>query len=551
MKILISNFRGISRAEIDTAPVTLLIGKNYQGKTSAIQGTAAVLTGNTIPIEDLPKSSVARLIHSGAGGAEILATTADGQKRIIYPECTVESTGQFPEISATAAGLESIVDIPVKQRSVTVSKMLNAEPGDAEIAEKMKSIGMTKQDIDKIMQTIHVQGWDAAHAHAKEVGAKLKGRWEGVTAENWGEKKAASWFPVEWEGDLQTLTEEVLSADFKQENEWLETAISDGAIQVSEIQRLETIAIKLPTLKDNCEFVKSELAGLQETETMLRTALNALPPAENQKYLECPHCRKPVCIVAGMVVIAKPLTEEEQATRRTAIDEAKKSLADLSAQVNKKRDELATVKREIAEAENAHKKSEEMKLELSKISDGSKAVDDCRICVKRAETRLSAWKKKRDADLLYGGIVANMQIIEILAPTGMRLDVLKKCLATFNGFLKSICECAAWRLVELRQDMSISMNGTPYMLLSKSEKFRVRCAMQVATAKYDGSTLVLIDEADVLDGNGRNGLMQMLLAAGIESVVGMTTNDKTVGEKIGGVGGNAYWIENGMAEKIG
>lgn len=550
MKLSISNFRGIASAVIDTARITFLLGRNYQGKSSAVQAAAAVLTGQVIPVEDLPKTSAARLVHAGAAGGLVSVQTEKCEKRIAYPECQMESAGEPFEVSASAAGIESLLDYSKKERVIAVSKILNAEPGDQEVTEKLTAIKLDKETIKKIIDTIYVQGWDAAHSVAKETGAKRKGQWEGVTSERFGDKKAATWQPAEYEHDLQGMTEGLLIAELKQENEWLDAAKTSEAVNVNEMQRIGAIAIKLPTLCDNKKYFDDELSGLQDASGKIRAALSKLPAAEQPKYQACPNCGTSLVVESGIVKPAQLIEQAELEKRRVAIAEAEKSFADLDAQVNKKRGQIAETVRDIRDAEIAEKKYNEMKSQANKPAEGQKSVDDCRARVTRAETRLQAWRRKRDADALYAGIQANQQIIDILSPDGLRLDVLKKCLTTFNGFLSQLCAAAEWRLVELWQDMSVSMGGTPYLLLSKSEKFRVRVALQVATAKYDGSPMVLVDEADILDGAGRNGLIQMLMAAGVESIVAMTTDDRSIGEKVSGIGGAAYWIENGVAEKI-
>jgi ABC-type molybdenum transport system ATPase subunit/photorepair protein PhrA len=98
------------------------------------------------------------------------------------------------------------------------------------------------------------------------------------------------------------------------------------------------------------------------------------------------------------------------------------------------------------------------------------------------------------------------------------------------------------------------MGGTWYKLLSKSEQWRARVVMQIACSIIDSSSVVLIDEADILDGDNRMGLFKMLVHVtkknALTAIVAMTAAsvDKIPGvSKIGGV---AYWIENGEAKLV-
>jgi hypothetical protein len=68
-------------------------------------------------------------------------------------------------------------------------------------------------------------------------------------------------------------------------------------------------------------------------------------------------------------------------------------------------------------------------------------------------------------------------------------------------------------------------------------------------AKIDKSDCVLIDEADVLDKPGRDGLFSMLAAHTVCAVVGMTMNKPQQLPNLAGAGlGTAYWIERGTVK---
>ena len=97
--------------------------------------------------------------------------------------------------------------------------------------------------------------------------------------------------------------------------------------------------------------------------------------------------------------------------------------------------------------------------------------------------------------------------------------------------------------------------GLPYPLLSKSEQYRVRAVFQVAMAIIDGSDLVVLDEADILDGPTRSGLFKMLDAAtqeGLAALVCMTLSRRDQAPDLAAIGlGRSYWLEAGVAEPIG
>ena len=70
-------------------------------------------------------------------------------------------------------------------------------------------------------------------------------------------------------------------------------------------------------------------------------------------------------------------------------------------------------------------------------------------------------------------------------------------------------------------------------------------------AVRDDSSAVIIDEADMLDNDGRNGLFAALGASELRALVCMTFNRRDQVPNLGAAGmGQAYWIKGGIAEKI-
>jgi hypothetical protein len=201
----------------------------------------------------------------------------------------------------------------------------------------------------------------------------------------------------------------------------------------------------------------------------------------------------------------------------------------------------------IKSAESAQKKLAELAARKSPQGNQS-AVDELRAKVRLCEDRIAAFKAKAEADKIHNKIIQGQIAIDILAPGGLRQTKLKTCLGNFNALLKSISQEASWETVELSNDMSISYHGTPYMLLSKSEQFRVAVVLQIAIAKADGSMLVLIDGADILDSAGRNGLFSAL--TGTSAIIAMTINKSTEVPNLSKINGASYWIENAEAVRL-
>lgn len=66
----------------------------------------------------------------------------------------------------------------------------------------------------------------------------------------------------------------------------------------------------------------------------------------------------------------------------------------------------------------------------------------------------------------------------------------------------------------------------PLKTLSKSERYRFAIAFQVALAMHTGFKFVVIDETDMLDGEGRRGLMQQIIDSDLDQAILVGTDER-------------------------
>jgi hypothetical protein len=549
MKIKIDNFRGIEAAEISVAPVTLVAGRNGAGKTSVCQAVAAALAGEIIPIEDLTKAHAGRLVRGGAPVGTISATGDTWTADVVYPEATRSTTGNPPQVSAHAAGTVSIVDAPKKERAKILTEILRAEPDRHALAAAL--VGMPENLIERIWQTIQAQSWDAAYAHARETGTRTKGGWEAVTGERYGSQKAAAWVPAAWSPELTLATEAALVEVVTHEREWLEAAISESAVSTAEVARLKSDSAGAQDASARAESIKTQAATLEADKKAIRENMAKMPPATQTAFELCPNCRAPLSVINGKIFVAQTVDESVLAARREALDDCQKTIQMIDTKLTDLNREYSATRSALAIAQAAAKRLAEIAARPAH-ADTAKNVDDCRARVAAAEARLSAWRSNAQAKKFVSEIAGNQTICAALEPGGLRLAALQTALADINAGMMSLCEAARWRPVQIGADMSIVYGGTPYMLASESEQFRCRVAVQLVIARADGSEVVIIDRADILDAAGRNGLLKAILhmrsARPMAAIVGMTASAKTDVPDLSRVGGAAYWIDNGKAE---
>lgn len=546
--IKITNFRAIKNAELQLSNIVLIAGDNEGGKTSIIQACRSVMTNQVMPVEGLQKKHASLLVHSGTTGCEIACANESGEAKITFPEMAKTVSGKPLEISEFASGARSILDTELKLHSNIISDMLKSSPTKTDLIRSLGAQNITDSRIaDKIWQTVDAQGWDTAHQQAKETGSKNKTLWENETGEAFGSKKAAEWMPKEWTPDLTTAKREDLEGMVKQENEWLETAISDSAVNAAEFENLKKHADKLPEIQQKISELEKALGNELQLKTDVQKILAGLPPATQPDTEDCPYCKRPLCVLNGKISVATVLTDSQLKTRKENIEQAKEQIKTLSEGITKKNAEMVALRAQHKLSADAVQKMASQK----KTATSKSTVEDCRAKLKFAQDRLAAFDR-RAAAAKYAAIVdSNQKIVEILAPSGLRHTVLKNKLTEFNAQLKALSDVAGWAPVELKEDMSITYRGTPYMLISTAAQFKTRVLLQIATAKIDGSTMVLIDAADVLASNeNRNGLFKILLASKLEAIVAMAAASMNKVPNLKKIYGRTYWIKDGYTMEV-
>ena len=545
MKISIRNFRAISEADIETGLVNLIAGRNEAGKTSIAQAIAAALTGQIMPIDGLTKSHAGMLVHSGNASGEVSIDNAVGMSRVSYPDAERTTDGTPLEISTYAAGIASVFDTPKKQRGKLISEILKSDPTSADLVAELKKFKIPEPVIKKVIETVEAIGFDSAFAQSKESGARLKGQWEEVTGDRYGSAKAGSWQPPAWTPDLETETEENLTAKLKQENEWLTAAISHEAISESDRQKLQAVADTIPELESKEKAIQLTLYALFTNQTDIKKAIRETPAPIEDKVMECPCCRAKLKYLNGELLPTDDHHDNAEFSQtKTKLAELEKSLSEVDAEIRIVSADSAVIKSELKSAYSARES-------VSKPAEAvdTDKVEDCKKRIALAQDRLSAFQKNKKAAAYAAGIVINKEMQSILAPDGIRQRTLKSALGKLNDKLGQYSELAKWKRAEIKENMSISYGGNPFMLISQSAQFRCKVLFQLAFADLDGSRLVLIDAADVLDRPGRNGLLNLMSKMSIPSIIFMTMEKDSVPKMPESIG-KSFWIENGKVEEM-
>jgi energy-coupling factor transporter ATP-binding protein EcfA2 len=557
------------------------------------------------------KTSAGVMVRSGTAAGKITLTGPQGETEITLPAAKVKTTGTPITTTEVAAGLISPVTMPRKARTAFLIDWLKATPtkdhlqaavaglplnwyipldGDATNPATSGNIeGSRSNVLDKLWDLITAQGWDGAAAQIKEKGAKLKGQWEAVSRQNYGSKIAANWIPEGWSDDLMGSSEQTLRSTVTDAHDAVEASIAVTAVDDAEGERLKGVAVLIDERKAALDALNAwqyDMTAindikkqLQEIEKKIADATDyikrgekkrdELPKPVQPKGMPCPCCKAQLEVAGDHLTKVDSLSEDHLAARKALIEKTQKNIDDATTQLaefQKLRDDLAGElgtkqgKQQVAISTNITASADALRLvreseaamdALSKPQGDSADVEACRNLLAIHQTRLNAFVAKTRADDLAGSITLNQDLLAAVEPNGVRADVLISTFGGFNARLQEFSAVAGWPGVQIQNDYTWTWGSTPYYLLSKGEQLRVRATVQAVMAVEDGAGMIIIDDANDLDRDGRNGLIGLLKHTGIPALVGMMIDRKDQVPNLAAAGwGRSYWLEGAKAVEI-
>ena len=566
MDIQVKNFRGVRDVHIEGGPLVLLAGRNKAGKSSFCQAAAAALARKPIPFLKpseakgefstvIPKPLAGMLVRTGAPGAEATVRNDNGYTTITWPAAEIEATGDGPRASPFAAGIENDNGLwlwfamDARARARHLVELLRAMPDEATVVQACTALGMSPTSAAKLAKAVTDQGWDSIHAAMREHGVKLKGQWEAATGERFGAKKSGGWTPAKWADDLAEASQSSLAKAMAEAEAALEAAIATNATGAAEREKLQIVAAVAPPPVASLE---KRLEALNESLAKCLAKEKTLEPADDRP-VDCPHCGKPVAVMAGgpaghILKKAVKLTEKERARRRKVIEDHRAETRSLAEDLDKVKTDLQRAYQRVDEIAQAKARLEAMG--ASTAADDTGAVDAAREGVRAARDHIDAFDAWSNAKRISGSIERNQKVIDLLSADGLRKTALASALARFNARLAELCAAAVirggtWPTIRLDGEMNVVIADRPLVLSSGSERYMAQAVLQVAMAEIDGSSMVIFDRADVLDPGNRSGIVPLLAHAKLPALVSYTTARPEYLPNLPAATGKCYWIEDG------
>jgi hypothetical protein len=541
MKAELKNYRGIESAELQIDPIALIAGINGSGKSSIAQGIAAALTQNPAPIAGITKTAAGQLLRDGTKRGSCTVGDANGHVTANWPGASVSHNGIIPVASPVACGLISIADMKPKDASVAMMAIIKADPTREQYDAVMTAIPSGMRD--QIWQAIVDTGWDDAHKRAKERGTKIKGAWEALTGEKYGSQKAITWRHANHTDDR--------ADDLEAAQSDLEAAIANQATDQSRIDFLKQQVAAGETATGLLPELQASIAGFQDAYTAARNAASALPrPEQAEQTVECPHCSGHLVVISKTDVRAPAagLSDKENDARTLAIQNAATALQ--AAQ-----DVINTANADLRLAQDAIRTGNNAAAELKALPAGTSTDADIAVARQRVadiQGKIEAAQATGKAATYHKQIADNETVLAVLAPEGLRKTVLAEKMGALNKSLATVSAAAKWPVVALDDDLNATLGGRAYILLSESEKYRVRVVLQLVLAGMDGSEIAVIDAADILDKGGRNGLFAAIKHSKLKALVCMTINAVADVPNLAAAGiGRSYWLADNVLSEVG
>lgn len=563
MQAIVKNFRGIAEATIDIKRIALIAGHNGAGKTSIARAVAAAATGKPIPYAKITKAGCKVLLRTGTKSGMAAIGTNDGSTQIEWPKAEAHSTGTPPVASEIATGITDLFSMKGSDALAYMIDLLKAAPDFDDVLNALTDADMSKEELEvahktatAVWKAIQENGWQAAHAQAVVTGSRLKGAWQQIAGTNYGTKKADEWFPEGWEDVLLQHTPESLDKAIAAAQAALEEVVGKSAVSRAEQEKLQALADRLPSFEklvaDRHAAHDAAALPVKEIEEKLKNTANP----NSRKDYACPHCEALVNVTA--VSGSEFLLTKAEAVDENHIKEARNIYAGLCGDQQRLTGVLHDCQRQLTEANYQLKTAQQAQetLKGGEVSTDAPTEDTvlaARQLLSNSLNTKAMVEKYHAARKASAQIAASQVIIDALDETGIRKTKLAQCLDAFTvSYIEPLCGDFGIPSLLVDSDLSVSMGETAYPMLSASEQFRMHTVLQVAIAKLEKASVIIIDGADILDKPGRGRLLNMVMNTMIPTIICMTLNKPDMAPNLAQAGiGVTYWVENGTCQPVG
>ena len=146
-----------------------------------------------------------------------------------------------------------------------------------------------------------------------------------------------------------------------------------------------------------------------------------------------------------------------------------------------------------------------------------------------------------------------LHISDELSETGVRKRRLKAILEEFNEKMMLIySKCMGVPAITIDINMNLHIGDRSYIESSSAQQFIANFVVQLAISSIDGSQVVVIDGADIIQyPNGRGNLLKTINQSGMKALITMSLKDESSCPVLSKNGmGKTYWINEGIVREL-
>ncbi len=516
-----------------TAPVVVIAGDNYSGKSSTREAIYQVMANQAVRAE--LKKDYVELVSDGVKKGSATVNFDGGSGSIILPKGA--HSFSFDGVSQSGVelmqlaipyclGSSLLAEVAIEDRRRFLMKLMNVRAGVKDILARLIEEKADEKKANEIVAFLPA-GYPAAINEAQGKAREKKALWKALTRENWGIEKSAEW-SLEYtpSPEIAKIDIKALERQIGDQNKALETLTGELSALRAEQKTYADVEQKRASFKafaDTLPFAEEALGQdilshtNYEKEVIAKREL-ANGAAATITY-SCPCCAVLLEKVGDKLIeYVKPeqVADEDAKAQLPVMEQKLKSLA-LAIEVSQSAVESAknaiaslAVLPEKTDAnyeEAIRAKSAEVdaaKLALVTSNSTKSSFDESKASAE------SAKKKTSDAKALHDNVVEYLKIADLLSPSGIPAKLLADAIAPFNEALAQSAQVSYWLTPSVDGDMNVYYGGRSYHLCSESEKWRCDAMIAEVVAKFSKLKFIMLDRFDCLNSTGRADMIAWL-----------------------------------------
>ncbi len=563
IQISYRDFGGIVRADLPLVPgkITLVVGRNNQGKSALLRGAGAILTNTRMPNGE-PMTLAEGYIRRGAqtGSITLKGDETFRDSQMTWKSGTVEHEGPVEPLSLMAAGFQSFADLAPSDRSQMLIKLLDARPTKVAIADTLLDIFGWAHDSKEtagFIRDLSSLGWEKLTDEAETKQRNLKGQWCGLAGKkSFPVKEAPNFRPDGWDESLKVKTPEAYEQEIKIAQTQRDEALKHRAVDQAEQDRLKELAADVDDLTAGKTAAQDAVTVAEQNLSTARAYLSELPrPGAAQVIRCCPYedCGREIRVLGDMslAVPAEPTDPGKEKEIQTRHYEQQQRVSELERDLSKALTSYHQVNATLEQCTEASRKL--AKMAATPRTSTFLDLPTCEKALQDAQNKARLLGLYRQTQDLSVQVDQQIKLVAKLKPEGLRLTALIEKLQGFNQTaLLPLCQVAGWAPVRITPTMTIMWGESPYSDASESEQWRADLVIQIAIAGLKKEPYIVVDRADVLEPSNRPPLMKLLAGLTLGVLMAMSVDEPGKVPDLAKVkAGVTYWVDQGVARPVG